>query len=137
MDFLIELLISALIVSGGVFGLVGSFGLAKLPDLMTRLHAPTKATTLGVGSVLIASMTYMLWDESHLSLHELLITLFLFLTAPITANFVAKSYLHSQPDMAGKLPPTGTGYGWANFDRPPAATGDEPASLAGRPRDEG
>ena len=131
MDFLIELLISALIVIGGIFGLVGSFGLAKLPELMTRLHAPTKATTLGVGAVLIASMAYLLWDESRLSLHELLITLFLFLTAPITANFIAKAFLRRQPEIASKLPPTATEFGWANFDLPPRATGDEPGALTG------
>ena len=38
---------------------VGSLGLIRLPDFYTRLHAPTKATTLGIGSVLIASMIYM------------------------------------------------------------------------------
>ena len=58
MSFLVEALVSLLILAGSFFLLVGSFGLAKLPDLMTRLHAPTKATTLGVGSCLIASMIY-------------------------------------------------------------------------------
>lgn len=131
MDFIIELLISALIVVGGVFGLVGSYGLAKLPDLMTRLHGPTKATTLGVGAVLIASMAYFLWREATLSTHELLITLFLFLTAPITANFIAKSFLHRQVDPARDLPPSGTEYGWASFDPPPESADDEPNSLTG------
>lgn len=131
MDFLIELLISTLIVVAGIFGLVGSFGLAKLPDLMTRLHGPTKATTLGVGAALIASMAHVLWDEGRLSLHEFLITLFLFLTAPITANFIAKLYLHRKPDLAAKLPPATTDYGWANFDSPPRSGDDEPDSLTG------
>jgi multicomponent K+:H+ antiporter subunit G len=45
MHFLLELAISLLLIIGGVFVLVGSVGLIKLPDLMTRLHAPTKATT--------------------------------------------------------------------------------------------
>jgi multicomponent K+:H+ antiporter subunit G len=137
MDLLIELLISALIVVGGVFGLVGSFGLAKLPDLMTRLHGPTKATTVGVGAVLIASMAYFLWRDGALSAHELLITLFLLLTAPITANFIAKSFLHKQPDPQKNLPPTGTDFGWASFDRPPDSSGDEPDSLSGPRRGKG
>lgn len=131
MDLLIELLISLLVVVGGVFGLVGSYGLAKLPDLMTRLHGPTKATTLGVGAVLIASMAFFLWREATLSSHELLITLFLFLTAPITANFIAKSFLHRQVDPRRDLPPTGTDYGWASFDAPPETADDEPNSLSG------
>lgn len=130
MDVIAELLIAALIVIGGVFGLVGSYGLAKLPNLMTRLHGPTKATTVGVGSVLIASMLYILWSKATISLHELLITLFLFLTAPITANFIAKSFLHRQIDPDKHLPPTGMEYGWASFHPPPSSTDDEPDSLA-------
>jgi multicomponent K+:H+ antiporter subunit G len=131
MDILVELLVSVLLVIGGVFGLVGSYGLAKLPDLMTRLHAPTKATTLGVGAVLIASMIFMLWNQRDLSFHELMITLFLFLTAPITANFIAKAFLHRHADQKAKLPPTGTEYGWASFDAPPSTADDEPDSLTG------
>lgn len=49
MHLIHELLISGLIVLGAIFALVGSYGMLKFPDLMTRLHAPTKATTLGVG----------------------------------------------------------------------------------------
>ena len=52
MDFVLEVLVSILIVVGGFFALVGSIGLVKLPDLLTRLHGPTKATTLGVGGAL-------------------------------------------------------------------------------------
>jgi len=58
MAFWMEILISALLVLAGLFAIVGSFGLIRLPDPMTRLHAPTKATTLGIGGVLIASMLY-------------------------------------------------------------------------------
>ena len=131
MDLLLEILVSALIVIGGIFGLVGSYGLAKLPDLMTRLHGPTKSTTLGVGAVLIASMIFMLWDQGDLSFHELMITLFLFLTAPITANFIAKSFLHRRGEDKTELPPTGTDFGWASFDLPPSTEDDEPDSLTG------
>ena len=90
---LAELAISVLLAIGGVFLLVGSYALARLPHTMQRLHGPTKATTLGVGSILIASMLYFLAGEGTLSIHELLITLFLFLTAPVSANLVAKAYM--------------------------------------------
>lgn len=46
MAFWIELIASILLVAGAVFVFIGSLGLAKLPDFYTRLHAPTKATTL-------------------------------------------------------------------------------------------
>ena len=93
MEFFTELMIAISLVISGIFGLVGSYGLVKLKDTLQRLHAPTKATTLGVGGVLVASMIYFYAKTGHLSVHELLITVFLFLTAPITANFIAKTYM--------------------------------------------
>lgn len=124
MDLLTEALISFLIVVGGIFALVGSIGLVKLPEIMTRLHAPTKATTLGVGSTLIASMLYFLLVEGQMSIHELTITVFLFVTAPITANFIAKAYLHEQRDSAAKsLPkPEGKQVDWATYEAPQRQT---------------
>ena len=86
MSALGEIVIAVLLVIGGGFGLVGGWGLVRLPDPMTRLHAPTKAATLGVGAVLVASMATMWFRFGILSWHEFLIALFLFLTAPIGAN---------------------------------------------------
>ncbi len=114
---LAEILISAFIVISGVFGLVGSYGLVKLPETMTRLHAPTKATTVGVGGVLIASMIHSVLAEQHVSLHELLITIFLFLTAPVTAHFIAKAHIHRHVTPAD-LPSPGGDHGWATLDSP-------------------
>ncbi|MFN4281095.1 MAG: Na+/H+ antiporter subunit G [Alphaproteobacteria bacterium] len=119
MELIAEIVVSALIVSGGVFALVGSYGLVKLPELMTRLHAPTKATSLGVGSILIASMVYFAVFAGDLSIHELLITLFLLLTAPITANFIAKTYMHRHRDRVGDLPPPAAPcHDWATYAPP-------------------
>lgn len=115
MNVLFEILISGLLVTAGVFGIIGSFGLLKLPDPMTRLHAPTKATTIGIGSVLIASMLYFGVVADSFSWHEVLISLFLFLTAPITANFIAKAHLHREVPPED-LPPTGTKRDWATYD---------------------
>ncbi|SHH58949.1 Na+/H+ antiporter subunit G [Marivita hallyeonensis] len=118
MNFVAELLISVFLVISGIFGFVGSYGLIKLKDSLQRLHAPTKATTLGVGGVLIASMIYFYAKTGHLSIHELLITLFLFLTAPITANFIAKAYLARNVN-GEDLPDSATTYGWSVYDDPP------------------
>jgi multicomponent K+:H+ antiporter subunit G len=131
----VEILISAILVIGGFFALVGSWGLARMPSLMTRLHGPTKVTTLGVGSCLIASMIYFPAMQGTYSAHELLITLFLFLTAPITANMIAKAHLHRQgraidpnpmDDIAEGLPETGVGTGWATFEGQAADRADPP-----------
>ena len=124
MNFFVELLISISLVIGGVFGFVGSYGLIKLKGSLQRLHAPTKATTLGVGGVLIASMIYFFAKTGHISVHELLITLFLFLTAPITANFIAKAYLARNVDKK-ELPPTEGTFGWSVYDDPPEADQDK------------
>jgi multicomponent K+:H+ antiporter subunit G len=88
-----EITVAALLVAGGFFLFVGSFALAKLPDTMRRLHGPTKATTLGIGGMLIASIVYFWAAHGAPSVHELLITIFLFLTAPVSANLIAKAHL--------------------------------------------
>jgi multicomponent K+:H+ antiporter subunit G len=125
LETIAEYVIALLLVVGGAFLLVGSWGLARLPSLMTRLHGPTKATTLGVGACLIASMIFFPAMEGTYSAHELLIALFLFLTAPITANMIAKSHRHRQgrnidPNPADHiregLPQPPGGKGWATFD---------------------
>lgn len=118
MNFVAELLISFALVVSGVFGFVGSYGLVKLKDPLQRLHAPTKATTLGVGGVLVASMIYFYAKTGQISVHELLISLFLFLTAPITANFIAKAYL-ARNVRAEDLPKSTGPYGWSVYDDPP------------------
>lgn len=119
-----ELVISLLIVLGSAFALIGSWGVVRLPSLMTRLHGPTKATTLGVGGCLIASMIYFPASGANWSAHELLIALFLFITAPVSANMIAKAHLHRQryrldPDaedgIKDDLPPPGHDTGWATF----------------------
>lgn len=118
MSFVAELLIALSLVVSGIFGFVGSYGLIKLRNSVQRLHAPTKATTLGVGGVLIASMIFFFAKSGHISVHELLITLFLFLTAPITANFIAKTYMARNVDRS-ELPESGGEYGWSIYDDPP------------------
>ena len=110
---ILEYSIAALLVIAGFFGLVGSVGLLKLPDQMTRLHAPTKATTLGVGGVLIASMLYFFGLAGTLSFHELMITLFLFLAAPITAFFIARVQLRNHVAQQDLPKPARTGTVWA------------------------
>ena len=99
MSFLVELIISTLLILGGLFILVGSIGLIRLQDLYVRLHAPTKATTLGLGGVLVASMMYMYFYQGLFSINELLITLFLVITAPVTAHVLAKVAMHHQVKM--------------------------------------
>lgn len=92
----VDTVVSFFLLVGAGFALIGSIGLTRLPDFFTRLHGPTKATTLGVGGMLAASILYFSFRTDHLSLHELLVALFLFMTAPVSAHLLAKAALHLQ-----------------------------------------
>lgn len=99
-----EVVIALLAVLGAGFTLVGSWGLAKLSNFAMRLHGPTKATTLGVGCVLIASMLWFGLAGTP-SLHELLITLFLFFTAPVSAHLLIKAAMKLDASLRAPPPP--------------------------------
>ena len=101
----LDALLALLVVLGAVFALIGSWGLARLSDFLKRLHGPTKATTLGVGSVLMASALWFSYTRQTISLHELLITLFLFMTAPISAHLLIKAAIKLDPSISTPPPP--------------------------------
>jgi len=121
-----EIAITLMIVLGAVFALVGSWGLVRLPTLMERLHGPTKATTLGLGGMLIGSMLFFQFEQGSWSVHELMISLFLFITAPIAANMIAKVHLHELRDRkasalagpAGEPPAPPAKADWATYEAP-------------------
>lgn len=98
----IEWLAAALLLLGAFFMLVGAVGLARLPDFFMRLHAPTKASTLGLGGLLLASML-LAAAQGRAGFAELLITLFVFVTAPVSANMMAQAALHLR--LPGKAMP--------------------------------
>ena len=125
-----EVIVSLLIVIGGAFALIGSWGLVRLPSLMERLHAPTKATTLGLGAVLVASIAYFQLLQDQWTTHELLVSVFLFVTAPISANMIAKVHLHrmrlkelAEPiGPAGEPEPPSPTTDWATYEAPHLGT---------------
>ena len=93
MQLYLEILISIFLLIGSFFMLVGGIGMVRLPDLFMRLHAPTKSSTLGLGSFLIAAMIYSA-SFGRFGFAEVLITLFAFITAPVSANLSAQAALH-------------------------------------------
>lgn len=96
-----EYAISALLIVGGAFTLVGAIGLARLPDFYTRLHGPTKATTVGVGAIVVSSVIYFSsLGSGDVGIEEILITAFLFMIAPVSANFLAKAAMHLEVKTA-------------------------------------
>ena len=93
---LLELITSAFILVGGAFTLLGSVGLARLAVFFSRLHGPAKATTMGVGSIVIASVVHFSADDTGLGAQELAIAMFLFITAPVSAHLLAKAALRER-----------------------------------------
>ncbi|MCH4247689.1 MAG: Na+/H+ antiporter subunit G [Acinetobacter populi] len=93
MQLFMEILVSFFLITGSFFIIVGGIGMIRLPDLFMRLHAPTKASTLGLGSFLIASISYSAF-ELRFGFPELLITLLAFITAPVSANLLAQAAIH-------------------------------------------
>jgi multicomponent K+:H+ antiporter subunit G len=91
---LFEGIVSALVVAGAAFSLIGSLGLVRMRDFFTRLHGPSKATTIGIGSLLLASALYLSVRGPSLSLHEFMISLFIAITTPVASHLLAKAARH-------------------------------------------
>ena len=101
---MLELISVLLILFGAGFALIGSIGLLRFPDVFTRLHGPTKATTLGVGGVLLGTIVYLGLQGEAGVVRELLIAVFLFLTAPVSAHLIAKAALHRRCRSVCEIP---------------------------------
>ena len=95
MPLILEILVSIFLLIGAFFMLVGGIGMIRLPDLFMRLHAPTKSSTLGLGSFLIASIIFSA-IYGRLGFAEVLITLFAFITAPVSANLMAQAAFYEK-----------------------------------------
>jgi multicomponent K+:H+ antiporter subunit G len=85
---------SILLIAAGLLTVIGSFGLLRLPDFFARMHPPSMGTTLGAGCVLIASMLVASALAARPIIHELLITLFVVMTAPITAMLLVRAAVY-------------------------------------------
>ncbi len=80
-----------LLVCGGLLTLVGSLGLLRLDSFYARIHAPTMGNTLGAGCVLIASMLVSSALAQRPVIHELLITVLILITSPVTAMLLMRA----------------------------------------------
>ncbi|MFB2577575.1 MULTISPECIES: Na+/H+ antiporter subunit G [unclassified Acinetobacter] len=116
-----ELFISFFLIVGSFFTLIGALGMLRLPDLFMRLHAPTKSSTLGLGSFLIASIVYSAF-QGRIGFPELLITLLAFITAPVSANLLAQAAIHLNLRSHGGAVPEALNrpLPWQSYRRPTA-----------------
>lgn len=84
-------IVSLLLILGGVLALTGGVGLLRLSNFYQRTHAPSLPATLGIGCVLIASMLFFSVTSGRFVLHELLITMAVLLSAPVTAMMLNRA----------------------------------------------
>jgi multicomponent K+:H+ antiporter subunit G len=89
-----------LLIAGGLLAAVGSLGLLRMPSFFMRMHPPAMGNTLGLGCVLVASMLVTSAASTRPVIHELLITLFVVMTAPVTAMMLARAALYRRTRRA-------------------------------------
>jgi multicomponent K+:H+ antiporter subunit G len=121
----LDWLVAGLLVLGGGFGLIGSFGLLRLAQPMQRLHAPSKAATLGLAAVLAATALWLWLEKRQVTGQEVLVILLIFVTAPLATFYLAKLNI-ARGAARADLPPTGTGSGWATLT--PDSTDNRPGA---------
>lgn len=109
-----DIFLTVVLLIAGTFGLIGSYGLLKLREPMQRLHAPTKATTIGVGAALLASAVDRLWVTGYVTWQEIMVAVFLFISAPLSALYLSKAHLVRTIDP-NDLPSTGSDTPWAEL----------------------
>lgn len=84
-----EIVIAVLLVVGAFFALVASLGIIRMPDLYMRLSTTTKASTLGVSSLLLAAAAY--FRKGSITALVIAIIVFVILTAPVAAHMIARA----------------------------------------------
>lgn len=85
---------SILLVLGGLATVVGSLGMLRLPDFFSRMHGASMTNSAGVGAILIVSMLASTALENRPILHELLIALLVFVSAPVTSMMLVQAALY-------------------------------------------
>ncbi|HEX6439063.1 MAG TPA: monovalent cation/H(+) antiporter subunit G, partial [Candidatus Binatia bacterium] len=81
-----EALSAALMLIGAVFGLLAGAGVVRMPDLFMRMQAATKASTLGIGCIMLAVAVH--FGELGIATRAVATVIFLFLTAPVAAHMI-------------------------------------------------
>ena len=98
--------IALLLVLGGLITLIGSLGLLRLPNFYQRIHGPAVFITVGTGCFLISSMLYFTGAMQRPAVHELLITLFVLLTAPVVSMMLMRAAVYR--DLRKRQPQNST-----------------------------
>ncbi len=85
---MIELIGNLLILCGSIFIFIAALGLWRLPSLYLKMHAATKAGTLGCGLILLGVGIQL--KNFHSLTEIILLILFIAITNPISTHLIAK-----------------------------------------------
>lgn len=88
------LVVSLLLILGASIALIGALGLLRLPSFYQRIHGPAISITLGAGCILIASMVYFTVAQARLVIHEVIISVFLLMTAPVVSMLIMRAAVY-------------------------------------------
>jgi multicomponent K+:H+ antiporter subunit G len=86
--------VAVLLVLGASIVLIGALGLLRLPTFYQRIHGPAITITLGAGCLLLASMLYFTVAQSRLVIHEIIIAVFLLMTAPVVSMMIMRAAVY-------------------------------------------
>jgi len=84
-----DAIMAALVLLGGFFCFVAGLGILRLPDVLIRMHASTKAGTLGAGLILGAVAIH--FGDAATITRAVAAILFLLLTAPVAAHMIGRA----------------------------------------------
>ena len=99
---MIEILTGFLLVLGSLLMLLAALGALRMPDLLTRMHATTKAGALGGGMMVLAVAVF--FDDGAVTARALAIVVFIILTAPVAAHLIGRAaYFVGIPLWEGTL----------------------------------
>lgn len=97
---MVDWLVAFLILFGCTFCLVAAVGLIRLPDTLIRMHAATKAGTLGAGLILIAVAVF--FNDTGTVVRALLVLVFLYITAPVAAHLIGRAAYRSGIQLSSR-----------------------------------
>ncbi len=107
------LIVGFLVLVGAAFTLIGSIGLLRFNSFFDRVHAPTLGASLGTVLIVLASIVCFSMLRSRLSVHEVLIVVFVTCTAPAAFMLLARAALYrtraARPAHMSKDPDEGDG----------------------------
>jgi multicomponent Na+:H+ antiporter subunit G len=99
---MIEVLTATMWVAGAAFAMLAAVGLLRMPDVFTRMQASTKASTLGLGCLLLGA-ALQLGDFASF-IRVISIGAFVLLTTPVAAHVIARAaYLANIPLWEGTV----------------------------------